>query len=206
MAGSGNTIFVGLGGSTPHSTSKPYGWAKSLASIACFFLGCFFFARLSRSLQPLRRRTLVASFFIQTVIIIVSAAIIESGAIEGSLDRIKDDIDWKSVIPVALLSFQSAGQIVGSRALNVSEIPSVVLTSMIHDIATDPKLFGPLTANVKRNRRILAFFTILIGAVAGGFISESTGEVSIPLWIAAGVKALLAVAWMVWPEQTDAKT
>lgn len=133
--------------------------------------------------------------------ILVTAAIIQAGIVSGSLNTITDDINWRQLLPIAFLSFQSAGQIVGSRVLGLPEIPTVVLTSMLHDITTDPALLGPLRQNIKRNRRVLAFVGILAGAVAGGFISESTGRMQVPLWIAGGVKFLVAVAWMVWPEK-----
>lgn len=102
---------------------------------------------------------------------------------EGDLDNITDDIDWRQRLPIAVLSFQSSGQIVESRVLGLVEVPMVVLTSVLHDIATDPALLGPATKNVKRNRGLLAFVGILVGAVAGGFISESTRQIQVPLWI-----------------------
>lgn len=108
-------------------------------------------------------------------------------------------------MPIALLSFQSAGQIVGSRALGLAEVPTVVLTSMLHDIATDPALLGSLRGNVKRNRRVLAFVGILVGAVAGGFITETTTEMQVPLWIAGGLKMCVTCAWLVWPEKRVSK-
>ena len=197
----GNTIFLGLGGSTPHSTSKPYGWVKSFASIVCFCLGCFVFSFTSRLLTPLRRSTLTASFLIQSLFILVTAAIVQGGVVNGSLDTITDDITWRQLLPITLLSFQSAGQIVGSRVLGLAEVPTVVLTSMLHDISTDPALLGPVRKNIKRNRRVLAFVAILVGAVAGGFISEHTRRMQIPLWIAGGIKLCVASAWMVWPEK-----
>lgn len=197
----GNTIFLGLGGSTSHTTSKPYGWVKSFISITSFCLGCFFFSLTSRLLTPLRRSTLTASFLLQSLIIFASAAIIQAGAVNGSLNTIKKDIDWRQILPVALLSFQSAGQIVGSRVLGFAEVPTVVLTSMLHDITTDPALLGPLRQNMKRNRRVLAFGGILAGAVAGGWISEHTRRVQIPLWLAGGIKLGITSAWMVWPEK-----
>lgn len=197
----GNTIFLGLGGSTPFDTSKPYGWVKSFLSIICFCLGCFFFSRCSRLLTPRRRSTLTASFLLQSLLILATAAIIQAGVVDGSLDTITDDITWNQLLPIALLSFQSAGQIVGSRALELAEIPTVVLTSMLHDISTDPALFGPLSKNIKRNRRVLAFVGILAGAVAGGFVAEKTRRIQIPLWIAGGIKLCVTIAWMVWPEK-----
>lgn len=197
----GNTIFLGLGGSTPHTTKKPYGWAKSLTSIGCFCLGCFCFSHGARLLGPLRRGTLVFSFLLQSLFILVAAAVVQASVVNGTLKTISDNIDWRAELPIALLSFQSAGQITGSRMLNLSEIPSVVLTSMLCDLASDPKLASSWSSNVKRNRRALAFFGILVGAVAGGFISEATGRMQIALWIAGGLKVLITCAWMWWPER-----
>ena len=79
QACAGNTIFVGLGGSTPYTTKKPYGWAKSLTSIGCFLLGALFFSNFCRYLGPLRRTTLIHSFLIQSLMIIFTAAIIAGG-------------------------------------------------------------------------------------------------------------------------------
>lgn len=115
------------------------------------------------------------------------------------MGRIPSDVQWKSEITIALLSFQSAGQIIGSRALNLAEIPSVVLTSMLCDLASDPNLVGSLKSNVKRNRRAMAFLAILVGAVVGGFLSEGAGKVEVVLWIAGGLKVLVTFAWMLWP-------
>ena len=122
---------------------------------------------------------------------------------DGALDTLTSEIQWKTEIPIALLSFQSAGQIIGSRVLNLSEIPSVVLTSMLCDLASDPHLVGGWKTNIKRNRRALAFVMILVGAVAGGFISEGSGKMQVVLWIAGGLKVLITAAWVLWPQSKD---
>ena len=155
---------------------------------------------MSRYLGPLRRSTLTMSFLLQTLLILTTAAIIQAGVVNGSLKTIPDDIDWKQLLPIAFLSFQSAGQIVGSRALGLAEIPTVVLTSMIHDVSSDQDLLAPFKKNVKRNRRVLAFFAILLGAVAGGFIAERTARVQTPLWIAGGIKLCIVALWIIWPQ------
>lgn len=127
----------------------------------------------------------------------------QAGVVDGNLDTISSDIAWTSEIPIALLSFQSAGQIIGSRALDLSEIPTIVVTSMLCDLASDPKLVAGWRSNIKRNRRALAFVGILVGAVAGGFISEGSGKMEVALWISGGMKVVMTGAWMLWPQRAE---
>ena len=202
----GNTIFLGLGGSTPHSTSKPYGWAKSFVSIGCFALGCLAFSHAVYHLGHTRRRALLLSFGFQSLVIFIAAAVVQGGVVNGDLDIIEDDIDWWTVLPIALLSFQSSGQIVGSRSLGLSEIPTVVLTSMIHDISTDRQFLVPWSKNLKRNRRVAAFLILLAGAIVGGFVAEGTEKMQIPLWIAGALKMGITIAWFFWPEKRSKNT
>ncbi|KAI9845979.1 MAG: hypothetical protein M1837_004385 [Sclerophora amabilis] len=195
----GNTIFTGLGASNP-DTSKPYGWAKSLMSIMCFIFGSLFFSRFCRFFGPLRRSTLIYSFLLQTILIFVTAAVIQAGAIDGSVQLLAHEIQWKELVPIGLLSFQSSGQIVGSRNLGLNEIPTVVITSVLCDLMSDQQLVSPLRSNAKRNRRVLAFFGILVGAIVGGFIADATGGMEVVLWISGGIKLLITCAWALWPE------
>lgn len=130
------------------------------------------------------------------------AGLVAGGAINGARSTIPNDIDWLQEIPVAILSFQAAGQLAGSRALNLSEIPTVVVTSLIYDFGSDPGLGKSLTQNVKRNRRGLAFLGILVGAVVGGWVSRETDRMESALWIAASVKMLVTVSLVVWPENS----
>ena len=164
-------------------------------------LGSLLFSRFCRALGPLQRRTLTLSFLIQSAFVFAIAAIAQKGYVEGSVQMAGDPIHWLEEIPVAFLSFQSAGQIVASRNLSLSEVPTVVITSVLCDFASDPKILGPLTGNVKRNRRLLAFVGILVGAVAGGWISKTTGGMQSALWIAGAIKMVVTVSWMFWPEK-----
>ncbi|KAL9119082.1 MAG: hypothetical protein Q9187_004363 [Circinaria calcarea] len=193
----GNTIFVGLGASGQNA-NKPFGWAKSLTSIFCFILGSFFFSRYCRLLGPLRRSTLFSSFLIQAVFIIVSAALVEVGTIDGEVNVAFRTIMWLEEIPIAMLSFQSAGQMVTSRNLGLNEIPTVVLTSVLCDFASDPGLGKK--DNVRRNRRALAFVLILVGAIVGGWIAKALGGMESVMWIAGGIKLLITIAWVLWPQ------
>ena len=135
--------------------------------------------------------------------IVTAAALVQGDDLEGTIASISPDIDWLQAIPIALLSFQSAGQIVASRALSLSEIPSVVVTSLLCDLVSDPKVWAGLLSNIPRNRRFLAFFGILVGAVAGGWLTSETGEIQWALWLAAVMKFILVLAWVVWPKKID---
>ena len=170
-------------------------------SIVCFVLGSFFFSRLSRFFGPQRRRTLVLSFLLQSACILVAAGTIQSGAIAGEVPPVVKDIVWNQIAPISLLSFQSAGQIVGSRGLNLSEIPTVVVTSLLCDLWSDPDIAKP--RNVKRNRRAVAFTLTLIGAIVGGWMSKATSSVTAALWLAGGVKVMIVLAWSAWAKKVE---
>ncbi|OKP11623.1 hypothetical protein PENSUB_2836 [Penicillium subrubescens] len=191
----GNTIFVGLGAS--NQNPRPYGWARSLTSIGCFVIGCFLFARLSRIIGARRRGSLMLSFFIQAIIIVITAALVQGGVVSSALDDSSQSITrWDQEVPIVLLSLQSAGQIVASRALGFNEIPTVVITSLLCDLMSDPKLF--LLRNEKRDRRIIAFVLTLIGAIIGGWVTKATGDIAPILWLSAGTKFIVAFAWGFW--------
>lgn len=194
----GNTIFVGLGASGQEA--RPYGWAGSLTAIGCFVIGSFLFARLHRILGARRRGSLMLSFTIQACMIILTAGLIEGKAVSsdilGNGNDPKGTPPWDQEVPIVLLSLQSAGQIVASRTLGFNEIPTVVITSLLCDLMSDPKLF--LLRNEKRDRRIIAFVLTLVGAIIGGWITKATQEIVPVLWLSAGIKIVLAGVWGFW--------
>jgi len=106
------------------------------------------------------------------------------------------NVNLIELIPLAFLAFQSGGQIVTSRLLGFNEVPTTVLTSVYCDLASDPNILE--RDNVKRNRRAGAIIGILIGGIAGGWISRSSAGMSVSLWIAAGIKLLIAFSWSIW--------
>lgn len=104
--------------------------------------------------------------------------------------------------PIALLAFQSAGQIVASRALKFNAMPTVVLTSLYCDLMSDAQLFtAPLPQNADRNRRFLGAVLLLVGAISGAFLTKSDAGFMSGLWIGCFLKASIALAWMLWREK-----
>ncbi|KAL4920509.1 hypothetical protein BDW62DRAFT_176634 [Aspergillus aurantiobrunneus] len=200
----GNTIFLGLGASS-QPANKPWGWLKSLISIVFFFTGCSLFALYGRTLGPRKRLTLFTSFLAQAILIVIAVALIEADLIPHTADDAASLTGGRlflELIPIALLAFQSAGSIAAARALGYNEIPTVVLTSVYFDVASDSALFGGVAANVKRNRRVGSVVCLLVGAIVGGWLSRSHGGMESALWVSAGVKGVLGVGWLGWAAST----
>lgn len=177
--------------------SQPYRWVKSGTAILSFCVGTYVFSRLARLLGPLRRSTMCSSFLSQAVLCFVAGGLVASGVIPSNAG---DQLPQNCIVllPLALLSFQSAGQIVASRMLAYNELPTVVLTSTYCDLMYDPLLLtAPLTENPKRNRRVVSVAALLIGAALGGVLTQK-GDISNALWIAGSVKVVIGVVWVFW--------
>ncbi|KAL8644706.1 MAG: hypothetical protein Q9210_007117 [Variospora velana] len=195
----GNTMFLGLGASNFDSTSRPYGWAKSLVSLICFVLGALFFSRFGTYFRASRRGTLAVSFLIQAAIVLLCAILVQAGAVEGRLEYIGEKIDWIHTVPIALLSFQAPGQVWLSRDLQFAEVSTVVVSTMLYDFGSDPELFRK--GNGKRKRRFMGFCALLVGAVVGGWVTKQTGHITVPMWVGGVIKLCIAGAWVVWPAE-----
>ncbi len=148
--------------------------------------------------MPCRRWVLCASFLTQMVLIVAAAVILTWGPKSANA---KEDIGWNVLIPIALVAFQSCGQAVTSRALKYNALTSVVLTSLYCDLFSDAELFS--LHNSDRNRRISAPVLLLLGAIAGGLVAHSPIGTAGALWIAAGLKLFVIVAWYLLPAVED---
>ncbi|KAI1267686.1 DUF1275 domain protein [Xylariaceae sp. FL1019] len=198
----GNTVFIALGASGQNVI--PYAWARSLTSLAAFIAGCVIFSRCHTLLgSGRRRRTAFLSFLAQTVFLVIAAALIQGGVIKSQATEENSASDFTDLAPIALISFQAAGQIVNSRGLGVSEVPSVVVTTLLCDLVSDPAIFVPLPQNAKRNKRAVAFTLTLLGAIVGGFVFKATGGLEYSLWIVAGLKGLITLFWVVAPSEEE---
>lgn len=168
-------------------------------SIASFFVGAKAFSSLTIKLGSCRRGALFTSFAIQGLLVAVAASLIQADLIQQQ-DHVTFTFDRPllSLIPIALLAFQSGGSINSTRALGYNEIPGVVLTSVYYDIASDPLLFTHPNANLKRNRRIGGVLMLLCGAIIGGWLSRTAPGMALVLWMAGSMKLAIGVGWLFW--------
>ncbi|KIW28945.1 uncharacterized protein PV07_04797 [Cladophialophora immunda] len=202
----GNTIFAGLGVSDLPGNVPRHTWTKSLVAILSFCLGALFFSRYHRHLGPLRRWVLASSFFLQTAFMILTAALISGGVVAKNTQGVETGADggrgsfpWHELCPIALLAFQSAGQIVASRVLKYNALPTVVLTSLFCDLMGDPDLFtAGLLEDPDRNRRALGAVLLFAGAAVSGALIKTSVGYDGALWVATGVKGAMVLAWLAW--------
>lgn len=198
----GNTVFLGLGASG-QPAGKPYGWLKSLASIASFIVGSFIFSYATRG-RTRQRLILSLSFLTQALCIIISAVLIQTHVVashSGGSDHGEPSraTILRPLVPLVLLAFQAGGQMAASRGCGFNELPTTVLTSVYYDIGSDTALTAGITKNVKRNRRIAAGIVFLVGAIVGGWVYKGSGGSLAPaLWTAAGIKTGAAALWLIW--------
>ena len=196
MRALGNTIYLGLGLVKPNAGDR---WITSLLSIASFCLGSAFFSRFHRYFTPRRRWVLVASFTLQTLLILGSAFIVNFGP------DATNGLHWQVLVPLAAVAFQASGSAVTSRVMEYNGMTSVVLTSTYCDLFSDPDLFTLSIFNdAARNRKLVAPLLLLLGAFLGGVFANSDFGLQGALFTAAILKAIVIGAWLLWSaEQTE---
>ncbi|WEW57016.1 hypothetical protein PRK78_002475 [Emydomyces testavorans] len=177
-------------------------WAKSLIAMAVSTVAVLFFTHLSRLLGPSRRSTLLASFMLQNATILASCILLKTGVIGSNIPKSAHGIHWLQMVPIALLAFQAAGQIVTSRMVHVEEIPTVVLTTVLADLFIDPRLIAK--TNTVRNRRVAMILALFGGAMLSGGLTKVAG-LSCSLWLAAGIKGAITICWALWRAKVDVK-
>lgn len=192
----GNTVYTGLGLSG-QPKSQPLRWCKSITSIISFILGSFIFSRSMRYLGPKKRSTITLAFLLQATLTFISALLVQLAIVPENAGDILPE-NFIVLLPLSLLAFQSSGQIILSRILGYGEVTTVVITTAYCDMFFDPALVSaPLKENSKRNRRAGSVVFLLGGAVAGGFLTQE-GDIGLALWVAGGIKVVIAGIWMGW--------
>ena len=229
----GNTVFaaLGLGGQPKATDSQQY--YKSLTSIAAFCLGTLFFGALHRyptgyAEQPSSRRRFIfiLSFSVQTIFIIVPAILVSLNLVSnqpyvaGSFSSGSDvkppaTTNFLDLCPVAILSFQAAGQVTLSRLIGVVELPTIVLSALYHDYTADLYTIRDswrkseslldffLVQQKRQEKRLACIIALFLGGIVGGELYKSAAGMAGALWTAAGLKFAITLGWFIWKKEAD---
>lgn len=184
----GNTVYLGLGLAQADPDRR---WVKSGLSIASFCVGSYFFGAFYQFCGPSARRrwALCASFLFQALLVGIAAVIVTLHRHHHHSTE-----EWRVLVPLCLVAFQSSGQAVTSRILECRGLTSVVLTSVYCDLFSNP-----IGLNIEQRRRAAAILCLGLGTMLGGLWAKSPTGLSGALWTAVALKGGIGGAWMVWP-------
>lgn len=183
---------------------------------------------------PIHRRRLifVTSFAIQTIFILAAASLVATdqvssrpfvtgtfssgvNAAHGGITR--NGANYLDLLPIALLAFQASGQVCLSRVLGLNELPSTVLSTLYHDFVAD--LLGMRQAWTskgslreffldkfkRQEKRFACIVALFLGAMIGGEMYKSPAGMDGALWLAAGLKFGITIAFLVWKKESSFK-
>lgn len=160
-----------------------------------------------------KRCVLAASFMLQAAFIAVAGVLVYGGASSGAPGHGRDDAAtlpadpgflWMDLFPIALLAFQASAKVIASRVLEFNDLPCVIITTLYADLVSDPSFFSAgLFGNGQRNRRLGGAVFYFFGAVMGGVAAGHSLGFSGGLYIAAGLQLAIAIAWLLWRDETE---
>lgn len=184
-------------------------------------------AGLSNPSAPMHRWTLLTSFVIQSSLLTAAAilaqtSVLSTQAYEGggsfsSGNILRPGDNYLDLIGIALLAFEAAGQVCLSRVLLMNELPTIVLSTAYHDLIGDALSMRKCwrqsktkwefaVSQKKQIRRLSSIVSLFTGALVGGFMFPSSAGLPGALWVAAGTKILICVAWCLWKKKVVTET
>lgn len=141
------------------------------------------------------------------------AGAFSSGSHLSKLTRPEEEDNYKDLIAIALLAFQSAGPVFFSRVLGIVELPTIVLSTLYCDFVAD---LYRLPASLRNKTSWYAFFfnderrqfrrlgsiaMLFLGGLVGGFLFRSTGGMVAAIWVGATLKGSLVIGWVFWKSE-----
>jgi hypothetical protein len=114
----------------------------------------------------------------------------------------KDQFPWLDLLPVALLSFQSAGQLYISRVVKKPTLQTMVLTAIYCDTLSglcEQHGERPTNNHAQLYARIASILSLFSGVLVGGALGKMQDGFAGTLWLAAGLKMLIVCSWYFWP-------
>jgi uncharacterized membrane protein YoaK (UPF0700 family) len=154
--------------------------AASLAALAGFLAGAVAGGRWAVATSRRRRLWLSTVSATQAVLVAVAAAATVLGALRPD--------GGSRLVLLALLGVAMGLQNATARRLAIPDLTTTVLTQTLTGLAADSSAAGG--SNPRRARRIAAVMTMLLGALAGGWLTVNAG-LPTALTVTTGVFALI---------------
>ncbi|KAK4506455.1 hypothetical protein PRZ48_000187 [Zasmidium cellare] len=155
----GNTLFLALYAFRLPALAP--GFEQNVGvSIGVFILGAAFFGHLGHISRQRRRIWLLTSNAFQALLMLSAAAI------RYFVSRSPTGPGALAIL--SLLSFSASGQIANALNVSMPELNTTMITGALIQLCTDRKIFA--WHNVKRNRRLAFYVSMLVGCFIGASI------------------------------------
>ncbi|KAK1225790.1 hypothetical protein PQX77_011256 [Marasmius sp. AFHP31] len=172
---------------------------QALTSLGAFCFGAFL-GRYGDHVGTHKRHWLFTGTFIQALLTMAAAVTIwRSGAPGIATERAAPA--WTTGLTFACLVFMSASlglQGIMGKRLNTQFTTTIVLTTVWVELFTDPSLFNLRQKIITRDHKLIAAFSLFIGAFVCRAILAEVGP-SGTLGIAVGFRCLIAISWLFVP-------
>ena len=173
----GNVVILGMG--LAGAGSLPV--AGPLAALAGYVCGAAVAGRLLAGRPNAWTATVTTVFVVNAVVLAAAGTVLAVGHVSGS--------SLPGIVIAASLALLMGAQAGAARALAVPDMTTVVVTSTLTAYAGET-LFSPGFGWL-RHRRFWAIAAIFGGALFGAAMMKA--HISIPVFVAAGISAAVAV-------------
>ncbi|KAJ7928154.1 hypothetical protein B0H13DRAFT_1018783 [Mycena leptocephala] len=182
-----------------HDTAFHIADRQAIVSLLSFNLGAFF-GRLGDRMGPHKRLWLVLSTLFQ-VLLTMGAALAIWKSDQGSIAALRGDPSWTNpltFVGLALMSASLGVQGINGKRLNTQFTTTIVLTTVWVELVTDPRLFNIRQKVITRDHKLIAAVALFGGAFVARAILSQIGSAG-ALGVGAGIRLLIALAWIVVP-------
>lgn len=174
----------------------------------------------------MKRWTLTTSFLMQASLLLTAALLAqmnvisvgdkECGTFSSGTPSSPGD-NYIDLLGIAILAIETAGQVCLSRVLLVNELPTIVLSTLYHDLVADSlgvrkcwmessSIWDFMVSQKRQARRLACILALFSGALIGGFVFQSPAGLAAALWLAFAIKTTIAVTWCLWRRKTVTET
>ncbi|KAK1754898.1 hypothetical protein QBC47DRAFT_203537 [Echria macrotheca] len=166
----GNTVFLMLAIVLPSMNGDMFVTSNIGVALGFFLGSAWLTGQLGHLLGPRRRWWLVLCNFVQTALVLGTAAL--QYAHDGG--AVVELTSVRTLVAIGMLAAAAGSQVVLSRALGMTEISTAMATAAWVDLVIDPKFC--CLDNRPRNRRVAFLAALVLGTIAGAFIYKTVGS------------------------------
>ncbi|KAF4577092.1 hypothetical protein EYR36_005079 [Pleurotus pulmonarius] len=211
-------LFEGSPTASPPTRDSTFHKAdqQALTSLITFNLGAFI-GRLGDKMGNQTRKWLVLGTFIQTLFTMAAAlaswksgqggtgilGMGPDGGIGASIADDRGDPAWTNTLSFVAIGFMSASlgvQGIMGKRLNTQFTTTIVLTTVWVELVSDPRLFSLRQSVITRDHKLIAAFSLFLGAFVSRAILYKLGAAG-ALGVGVGIRLLITATWLFVPSK-----